>query len=131
MNQHDEIPIEVAHLLERDVSKDARIVDHNVDCAESINRSLHNFVSKLDRVFVRYSNTARSFDFVDYSISGMLLSFLVFTLNRTAKVVDDNFGTSGGQKEGILTTETVSCTSNNCYLSIKANVVAHIRLFTS
>ena len=131
VDQHDQVPIEVAHLLERDVSQDSRIVDHNVNSAESVNCSLHNFVTKLDRVFVCDSNTTRSLNFVNHSVGGVFLGGLVFALDRAAEIVDYDLGTSRGQKEGILATQTVSCTGNNGHLSVKANVVAHIRLFTS
>ena len=94
MDQHDEVPIEVAHLLERNVSKDSRIVDHNVNRAESVNCSLHNFVTKLDRVFVCDSNTASSLNFVNYSVCSVFLSSLVFALNRTTEIVDYDLGTA-------------------------------------
>lgn len=48
MDLVDEFPIRLLHVLEADISQDARVVDEDIDTPESIDCSLDDVLSVLD-----------------------------------------------------------------------------------
>ena len=122
MNFHDEVPIELAHLLERDIAQDSSVVDNDVNGTEVVDSSLDDFLTELDRVLVGAGNATSSDDLINDDIGGVLLSSLVLSLDRTTKIVDNNLAASLGEHKSVLAAETVASASNNCDLSVVANI---------
>ena len=127
MNLHDQIPVNLLHLLEGDVTEDTGVVDDDVDSAEGINSGLDNLVTELNGVLVSDSDTTGSLDLINDGISGVLGLRLVLTLNRTAEIVNNDLGTTGGKKESILAAETITSAGHNSDLTIEANVTHYLK----
>jgi len=119
---HNKVPIKFAHLLERHITEDSSVVYDNVDSAEVIDSSLHNFITMLDGVFVSASNSTSSFDLVNNNVCEMLGSFLVLTLNGATKIINNNFAAALGQQKGVLATKSVTGTCYNCDFPVEANI---------
>ena len=81
MHFHDQVPVELAHFLEANVTQDASVVDNDINSAKGIDSSLDNLVTELHGVFVCDSDATCGLDFVDNDISGMLGISLVFSLD--------------------------------------------------
>jgi hypothetical protein len=71
MNCEDQIPVLVGHVLEADVSKNAGIVEQDVDSAKGIDGSLDDTVAILDAIVVGNSLTAGLFDLIDNKICSL------------------------------------------------------------
>jgi len=69
VNLHDEVPVEISHLHEGDVSKDTGVVDNNINLSEGINSSLDDSVTELDGVSVSNSLTTGSLNLIDDFLS--------------------------------------------------------------
>jgi hypothetical protein len=54
MHFHDEIPIELSHLLEGDISQNTSVVNDNINSAEGIDSGFDDFLSKFNRIVVGY-----------------------------------------------------------------------------
>lgn len=68
---HDQVPVQVLHVLEADVAQDAGVVDEDVDAAESLDGRVDDLVSVLDAVVVGDRLATGSLDLVDYNIGGL------------------------------------------------------------
>ena len=129
MNFHDKVPIELSHFLERNIAKNTSVVDHDIDSAESIDSSLNDLVTELDRILVCDGLATGSLDLINNSISGVLGSLLTFALNRATEIVDDNLGATAGKKKSILAAKTISSTCNDSHLSGEADITHLIEDF--
>lgn len=118
MNFEDELPVNIFHFLERNISKDASIIDKHVNTSEVINGCFNDFLSKLHWIVVGNSNTTLSFDLIDDNIS----CFVVISLStvRSSQIVDDHLSSSTGKEESVLFTNTTSSSSHNHHFTIKS-----------
>lgn len=71
MDRHNEIPIRILHILERDISQNTGIVEEDIDAAEALNGCLDDSVSVLNTVVVGYRFAASGFDLVYDNICGL------------------------------------------------------------
>ena len=129
MNFHDKVPIELSHFLERNIAKNTSVVNHDIDSAESIDSSLDDLVTELDRILVCDGLATGSLDLINNSISGVLGSLLTFALDRATEIVDDNLGATAGKKKSILTAKAISSTCNDSHLSGEADITHLIEDF--
>jgi hypothetical protein len=119
VNLHDEVPVEIGHLHERDVSKDTSVVDNNIDLSEGINSSLDDSVTEFDGVSVSNSLTTGSLNLIDDFLSNASASTISSV--RHTKIVNDDLSTLGGKPQGVFSSETVSCTSDDDDSVIKSD----------
>lgn len=61
----DQIPILIFHVLKANISKDAGIVDENINTAKGLDGSVNNLVSKLDAIVVGDGVSTLCLDFID------------------------------------------------------------------
>ena len=76
----DQIPVRVFHVLEADVSKDASIVEEDVNATEGVNGGLDDLLAILDTVVVGNSLAACSSDLVDYNICSLEITSEILNL---------------------------------------------------
>ena len=120
MNFHDQIPVQLRHFLERHIAKNASIVNHDINSAESIDCCLDNLVAELNRVLVRDGLAASLLNLFDNSVSRMHAVSLSIARNTTAEVVDDHLGATGSKQKSVCTSQTISCTCDNCDFTVKS-----------
>jgi hypothetical protein len=85
----DQVPIRLLHVLEADVSQNARIVDEYIDAAEGVDGGLDNGFSILDRVVVGDGFSAGGADrFNDFvcGLYGVVSRCSVVKLSKTLKI---------------------------------------------
>ena len=93
MHLHDQIPVELAHLVEGYVAEDSSVVDDDVDGAERVHGSLDDLVTKFDGIIVSDGCATVLLDLSDNEVGRRrCLALLVLALQRLAEVVDDDFG---------------------------------------
>ena len=68
MDLHNEVPVEISHLLEGNISQDASVVNDNVHSAEVVDCCLHNLVSELHRVVVGYCSSSQLLNFLNNDV---------------------------------------------------------------
>lgn len=71
MHLHDQIPIGIFHVLERNVAEDTSIVQKNVDGSKRLHGSGDNLLTKLDGIVVGNSLSARGLDLIDNNICSL------------------------------------------------------------
>jgi hypothetical protein len=71
MDFHNQVPIFILHVLEANVSEDARIVDENIYAPERLDGSLDNCVAVLDTVVVGNGLAASLLDLVDDHVGSL------------------------------------------------------------
>ena len=67
----DQIPVCLLHVLEADIAQDTRIVDEDINAAESVDSSLDDGLSVLDRIVVGDRLTASGADSVNDLVCGL------------------------------------------------------------
>lgn len=78
----DQIPILIFHVLKANISKDAGIVDKNIDTAEVLNGSLNDLVSEFYAIVVGYGVSTLRLDFIDDDIRSLLPLLACLTRNN-------------------------------------------------
>src|SRR4029450_4064169 len=94
------------HVLERCVPQDARVVDHDVDAAEAVQRRLHDGPAALrrgNRVVVGDGVAPSGGDLVDNGLGGG--GAAAGAVDRSPGVVGDDQRATAGQLEGVGTSE--------------------------
>jgi hypothetical protein len=71
VNLVDEVPIRLLHVLEADISKNAGIVDENVDTTEGVDGCFDNGLAILDGIVVGNRFTACGADLFDDLVGGL------------------------------------------------------------
>jgi hypothetical protein len=71
VNSDDQVPILIFHVLEADISENARIVDEDMDATEGFDSRLDDLVTILDAVVIGNRLASGSFDFVYYHIGSL------------------------------------------------------------
>ena len=78
----DKIPVFLSHLLETDISQDARIINNNIHFSESVHGGLHYFVSELHTVIIGHRHSSFGLDLLHYFVRS--LQIVVFLLTRVS-----------------------------------------------
>ena len=71
MHVDDQVPILVGEVLEADITKNAGIVDEDIDAAVGLNGGFDDLVAIGYAVVVGYSFAARGYDLIDDYICGL------------------------------------------------------------
>jgi hypothetical protein len=71
VNLVDQVPVCLLHVLEANISQDTSVVDEDVDTTKSINCSLDDVFSILDRVVVGNRFAACGADLLDDLVCGL------------------------------------------------------------
>ena len=114
----DQIPVDVLHFLERDVPEDACVIDEHIHSSETVQGSLDDLVSELNRVVVGHSHSALGLDFVDHLIGSLVV--VALSAVGASQVIDDYFGASGGEEQGVLFADSVACSGDYDYFSVES-----------
>lgn len=67
----DQIPVQILHVLEANISQNTGVVNEDVDSAEGLNRGVNNGNAILNAVVVGNSLSASSLNLVDDYISSL------------------------------------------------------------
>ena len=73
MNLVDQIPVEIRHVLERNISENASIVDEDIDAAKVLDGSVDDLFAELDAVVVGSGLAAGFSDLLDNEVCGLFI----------------------------------------------------------
>jgi hypothetical protein len=123
----DEVPVGLAHLLERDVAEDAGVVDEDVDLAEGVDGGLDDGVAVLDRVVVGDRGAAGGLDLVDDLVGGR--ARLALAGEAAAEIVDDDLGAARREEQRVGAPQSATGAGDDRDLAIEPQFLAH-RMFS-
>lgn len=76
----DQIPVEISHVLERDISENASIVDEDIDAAKVLDGGVNDLLAELDAVVVGSGLAAGLPDLLDNEVCGLFIHIRQFIL---------------------------------------------------
>lgn len=120
MHLVDQIPVEIGHVLERDVAEDAGIVDEDVDAAEALDGGINDLVAVLDAVVVGNGLAAGLSDLVDDHVRGLCGAALAGV--RAAQVVNDDIGAPGREEYSVCLAQATAGTGDHDGLAVIAKL---------
>jgi hypothetical protein len=119
----DEVPVVGAHLGVGDVAQDARVVDHDVDAPEGVERALHDLGAVFDGVVVGDGLAAGGANVFDHLVGRGARATAARV--RAAEVVDDHLRAAAREQQRVRATQAVAGPRDDRDLPIEAELVRH------